>query len=112
MCPQPYKFATRIPCEPRISLICLRTHFAALVLVEFSALKTENRSDNRYTEVVSDPDTWEIVHEVGDRRTPRLLSPRLPSSRQTKEKNRARCIFRWILGHYICVTPRGGDGIA
>jgi hypothetical protein len=26
--------------------------------------KTENRRDNRYTEVVKDPDTGEIVHEV------------------------------------------------
>ena len=90
----------------------LSAHFAALALVVFSALKIENRSDNRYTEVVSDPDTWEIVHEVDDRRAPRLLSPRLPSSRQTEEKNRARCIFCWILGHYISVTSHVGDGIA
>ena len=34
------------------------------------------------------------IDEVDDRRAPRLLSPRLPSSRQTEEKNRARCIFR------------------
>lgn len=91
----------------------LRTHFAALASVVFSALKTESRSDNRFTdEVVSDPDTLEIAHEVDDRRAPRLLSPRLPSSRQTEEKNRARCIFCWILGHYISVTSRVGDGIA
>ncbi len=28
--------------------------------------KTENRRDNRYTEVVKDPDTGEIVHEVDE----------------------------------------------
>jgi len=28
--------------------------------------KTENRRDNRYTEVVRDPDTGEIVHEVDE----------------------------------------------
>ena len=71
----------------------LRTHFAALASVVFSALKTENRSDNRYTEVVSDPDTLEIAHEVDDRRAPRLLSPRLPSSRQTEEKRTVPDVF-------------------
>ncbi len=28
--------------------------------------KTENRRDNRYTEVVKDPDTGEIVHEIDE----------------------------------------------
>jgi hypothetical protein len=28
--------------------------------------KTENRRDNRYTEVVKDPDTGEIVHEMDE----------------------------------------------
>jgi hypothetical protein len=44
----------------------LRTHFAALAFVKFTVLKTENRRDNRYTEVVNDPDTWEIVLKVDE----------------------------------------------
>lgn len=28
--------------------------------------KTENRRDDRYTEVVKDPDTGEIIHEVDE----------------------------------------------
>ena len=29
--------------------------------------KTENRREDRYTEVVTDPDTGEIIHEVDER---------------------------------------------
>lgn len=65
----------------------LRTHFAALASVVFSALKTESRSDNRFTdEVVSDPDTLEIAHEVDDRRAPRLLSPSASSEQVVSDE--------------------------